>query len=179
MRAKAGLLPVGVVHVEGVFAQQECVRLVEIAKRKITSNAGVQIPATALNVENDAIPPSSHITALTTQSTDVTITDLLPPAVPFTATTTSVGRTQPQIPDDLSPREIGRALVNYSAAEIRLIAGRKSTDIQAVLGYADSEYVALRENVAMLGVFRSRPSTPTTGIVAMAVGKGLAGYVEG
>jgi len=180
LRDKAGLLPVGVVHVEGAFAQQECVRLVEIAKRKITLSAQVQTPATGLAVENTAsAPSSSQDTGQTTQTTDATNTPTLSGPVPFTLSTSLLGRTQPHIPSDPAAREIGRALVNYSAAEIRLIAGRRSTEIQAVLGYADSEYVALRENVAILGVLPSRPSTPTTSMVAVAVGKGLAGYVEG
>jgi glutamate 5-kinase len=46
------------------------------------------------------------------------------------------------------PREIGRALVNYGSLEIERIKGHRSTQIQALLGYADSEYVALRENIS-------------------------------
>ncbi|KZF24715.1 putative glutamate 5-kinase [Xylona heveae TC161] len=49
---------------------------------------------------------------------------------------------------DPEPREVGRALVNYSAAEILRIRGLKSTDIHHKLGYADSEYVALRQNIS-------------------------------
>ena len=56
--------------------------------------------------------------------------------------------------------EIGRALVNYSATEISRIKGLRSTEIQQVLGYADSEYVALRENVSLLK--NQRPSRPVT-----------------
>jgi glutamate 5-kinase len=46
------------------------------------------------------------------------------------------------------PKEVGRALVNYSSAEIARIKGHRSTHIQSLLGYADSEYVALRENIS-------------------------------
>jgi glutamate 5-kinase len=56
--------------------------------------------------------------------------------------------------------EIGRAVVNYSATEIRRIMGLHSTQIREALGYADSEYVALRENIAFTGRERSRPTTP-------------------
>jgi glutamate 5-kinase len=59
-----------------------------------------------------------------------------------------------------APIEIGRAVVNYSATEIRRIKGLHSTQISEALGYADSEYVALRENIAFFGSERSRPSTP-------------------
>jgi len=45
--------------------------------------------------------------------------------------------------------EVGRALVNYSSTEIARIKGLQSTEIGMVLGYADSEYVALRENVSL------------------------------
>ncbi|EAW06274.1 glutamate 5-kinase [Aspergillus clavatus NRRL 1] len=46
------------------------------------------------------------------------------------------------------PREVGRALVSYGSAEIARIKGHRSTHIQSLLGYADSEYVALRENIS-------------------------------
>ena len=53
--------------------------------------------------------------------------------------------------------------MNYSAAEIARIKGLRSTEIQGVLGYADSEYVALRENVSLLKREKSsRPATPSS-----------------
>ena len=61
----------------------------------------------------------------------------------------------------VAPIEVGRALVNYSAAEIMRIKGMKSTEIGGVLGYADSEYVALRENVSLTKREKSRPVTPS------------------
>ncbi|KAI9719935.1 MAG: hypothetical protein M1828_005973 [Chrysothrix sp. TS-e1954] len=85
---------------------------------------------------------------------------------------------------DSSVREIGRAIVTYSAIEIKRIAGIKSTDIENVLGYADSEYIALRENIALLGAGErvSRPQTPTTSLAAgriISVTQGDGGYAEG
>ena len=56
--------------------------------------------------------------------------------------------------------EVGRAIVNYSSAEIVRIKGLQSTEILGVLGYADSDYVAQRENVSL--VKRERPSRPVT-----------------
>jgi glutamate 5-kinase len=38
--------------------------------------------------------------------------------------------------------------------------GLHSTQIHEALGYADSEYVAVRENIAFEGRERSRPTTP-------------------
>ena len=62
--------------------------------------------------------------------------------------------------------EVGRALVNYSAAEIARIKGLQSTEIGAVLGYADSEYVAFRENISLTRREKSsRPVTPSPGVV--------------
>ncbi|KID80025.1 uncharacterized protein G6M90_00g013590 [Metarhizium brunneum] len=60
---------------------------------------------------------------------------------------------------DGEPLEVGRALVNYASAEITRIMGHQSTDIQSILGYADSEYVAQRSHI---GFYRkdSRPVTP-------------------
>ncbi|POS84742.1 hypothetical protein EPUL_003246 [Erysiphe pulchra] len=51
--------------------------------------------------------------------------------------------------------EVGRALVNYSAIEIARIKGFGSSDIEKILGYADSDYVALRENISL---FKRRAS---------------------
>ncbi|RPB13980.1 glutamate 5-kinase [Morchella conica CCBAS932] len=49
-------------------------------------------------------------------------------------------------------KEVGRALVNYSSAEIARIKGERSGKIQELLGYADSEYVAFRDNLAFFEV---------------------------
>ena len=99
---KAGLLPVGVLDVEGTFSQQEAVRLVVVER------------------------------------------------VPKGGTKLWQG---PRV-------EVGRALVNYSAAEIARIKGVRSSEIQGLLGYADSEYVALRENISFFST-ESRPTTPS------------------
>lgn len=44
--------------------------------------------------------------------------------------------------------EAGRALVNYTSTEIHKIVGKQSREIEGLLGYADSEYVAYRDNTA-------------------------------
>ena len=93
---KAGLFPVGIVDVDGNFAQQEAVKLIVV-------------------LQPDNPEESEHTYGDATSN---------------------------------SPNEIGRALVNYSATEIKRIRGLKSTEIRSVLGYADSEYVAFRENMA-------------------------------
>ncbi|KAH0538136.1 hypothetical protein FGG08_005244 [Glutinoglossum americanum] len=109
LAGKAGLLPAGVVDVEGTFAQQEAVRLI-IVKRLPSTSTGAS----------------------------------------------GYEKMNPQ------PAEAGRAIVNYSAIEIARIKGIRSTEIQHVLGYADSEYVALRENIAFSKRERnSRPVTPS------------------
>ena len=57
--------------------------------------------------------------------------------------------------------EVGRALVNYSSVEIFMIKGMQSTEIGSVLGYADTEYVAFRENISLTKKEKgSRPGTP-------------------
>jgi glutamate 5-kinase len=104
---KSGLLPVGVVDVEGNFAQQEAVRLVVVNRLPAASRASTG------------------------------------------------GKMW-----DGTPVEVGRALVNYSAAEITRIKGAQSTEITGLLGYADSEYVALRENISFFKRV-SRPATPS------------------
>ncbi|CAI5756301.1 unnamed protein product [Candida verbasci] len=44
--------------------------------------------------------------------------------------------------------EVGHCRVNYSSSEINLIKGHKSNEIESILGFADSEYVAHRDNLA-------------------------------
>ena len=46
--------------------------------------------------------------------------------------------------------DIGRALVNYSATEIARIMGKRSNEIVGILGYADGEYVAHRDNMVFI-----------------------------
>lgn len=101
---KAGLLPIGVVDVEGNFSHHEAVRLVVVEK---------------------VCPPG-------------------PDGKPWEG---------PGI-------EVGRAIVNYSATEVARIKGRKSVEIGALLGYADSEYVAARQYISFFKR-ESRPVTPS------------------
>ncbi|RMD42014.1 hypothetical protein DV735_g3101, partial [Chaetothyriales sp. CBS 134920] len=61
--------------------------------------------------------------------------------------------------------EIGRAVVNYSSVEISRIKGLRSSEVERVLGYADSESVAFRGNISLLNhgnsAGSSRPATPS------------------
>uniref|UniRef100_A0A060TH21 ARAD1D35420p n=1 Tax=Blastobotrys adeninivorans TaxID=409370 RepID=A0A060TH21_BLAAD len=90
---RAGLLPVGILEVNGTFHNSECVELY-VAKRN--RKGGVD----RSNGEE--------------------------------------------------PLLIGRAIVNYSSPEIDRIRGKQSSDIEKELGYADSEYVAFRDNMAFV-----------------------------
>ncbi|RLV89763.1 Glutamate 5-kinase [Spathaspora sp. JA1] len=59
--------------------------------------------------------------------------------------------------------EVGHCRVNYSATEIRLIKGHKSRDIEKILGFADSEYIAHRDNLAFPPIMPpSATPTPRT-----------------
>ncbi|CAK7895787.1 glutamate 5-kinase [[Candida] anglica] len=82
---RAGLLPAGVVEVEGSFHESECVALKVIPTRESSLNEA---------------------------------------------------------------EERGHCRVNYSSMEISMIKGMKSSEIENVLGFADSEYVAHRDNIA-------------------------------
>ena len=126
--SKAGLLPAGVVDVQGNFAQQEAVRIVV-----------VQRPA-KLNSQN---------------SEEASSVSGLAPARDATSTMEEKAWLAAGV-------EVGRALVHYSAPEIARIKGLQSTEIQSVLGYADSDYVALRENVSLSRREKvGRPATPS------------------
>ena len=120
---KAGLLPVGVVDVEGNFGQQEAVRLVVVPR--------------------------------TTHATSAALADGRVPVCPL--------KGDQDEKSAVAPVEVGRALANYSSAEVARIKGLQSTEIHGVLGYADSEYVALRENVSLTRKEPSRPVTPSLG----------------
>ena len=113
---KAGLLPAGVLRVEGQFAQQEAVRLFVVPAEGQRSSQGREVAVNGGGVAVDTGP---------------------------------------------IPVEVGRALVNYSASEITRIRGRQSTEIHEILGFADSEYVALRENISLAKREKSRPVTPS------------------
>lgn len=104
LRNKAGLLPVGVVDVEGNFAHHDAVRIVVVHR-------------------------------LSEPGPDGKLYD--------------------------RAEEVGRALVNYASSEIKHIMGHQSLDIQGILGYADSEYVASRSHIVF---YRSdsRPATPVS-----------------
>ncbi|KAJ9611080.1 Glutamate 5-kinase [Cladophialophora chaetospira] len=123
LTSKAGLLPVGILDVEGTFAQQEAVRLVVIDK--------IPIGSLSPTGDSNAYAPSG-------------------------------GRYQFVLKEN--GEEIGRAVVNYSSSEVARIKGLRSSDIRNVLGYADSEYVAFRENVSLTANAsgdKSRPATPS------------------
>ena len=73
----------------------------------------------------------------------------------------SSGSTNRPLSFTMKGEEVGRAVVNYASSEILRIKGMRSSEIQNILGYADSEYIALRENVSLhASVERSRPETP-------------------
>ncbi|SLM39409.1 glutamate 5-kinase [Lasallia pustulata] len=131
---KAGLLPVGVVDVEGQFSQHEAVRIVvvkRLPRRASISRTVSESPSPSTITADGSLPNGSS----------------------------SSGAYEKIKP---APFEVGRALVNYSAAEIARIKGLQSTEIQGVLGYADSEHVALRENISLSKAKKlSRPATPS------------------
>ncbi|KAJ3362224.1 hypothetical protein GGF31_001785 [Allomyces arbusculus] len=47
------------------------------------------------------------------------------------------------------PITVGKGLVNYSAAELRLIMGHQSTEVAEILGYAESEAVIDRSSIVL------------------------------
>ncbi|CAK7218617.1 Glutamate 5-kinase [Sporothrix bragantina] len=117
---RAGLLPVGVVDVEGPFTENDAVRIV-VVDRKPTTAAAASSAAT----ENAATPT------------------LATPSLVASGT------------------EVGRALARYSSTEIARIKGHRSRDIQGILGYVTSEYVAQREHISLFRQKGSRPASPS------------------
>lgn len=128
----AGLLPAGVLGLEGQFGQQESVRLVLIPNPKTSSHSKT------LSLDGDFTYHSLGMPAVTRERGE----------------------------------EVGRALVNYSSAEVARIRGVRSSQIGAILGYADSEYVCLRENIALVNQEgRSQAGTPVLEEVSKSGGE--------
>jgi glutamate 5-kinase len=125
----AGLLPAGVLALDGTFSQQEAVRLVLIPHRNAPyiNHHHSSSSSRALSLDGD---PTHH---------------------PLTSSSAL----------HAAGEEVGRAIVNYASTEIARIRGVRSSQIGAILGYADSEYVCLRENIGLLDQEgKSRPRTP-------------------
>ncbi|CAK7202624.1 Glutamate 5-kinase [Sporothrix eucalyptigena] len=115
---RAGLLPVGVVDVEGPFTENDAVRIVVVDRKAAATSASTDSSSTA--------------------TPTVTTPSLVP-----------------------SGTEVGRALAKYSSTEIARIKGHRSRDIQGILGYVTSEYVAQREHISLFRRKDSRPSSPS------------------
>lgn len=131
---KANLFPSGIVDVEGSFAQQEAVRIFVVKRVSLQNSAP---PVFSLSKERPVTPNEAH-----------------------PAESPSTPRTPRYEKSDSTPHEVGRAIMNYASSEIKRIRGLKGSEISAVLGYADSEYIAFRENIALFKVEKSGASTP-------------------
>lgn len=181
LSGKAGLLPVGIVDVDGQFAQQEAVRIV-VVKRLSPTNNNTSLSSPSSTTTTSTPTTSNPITSTASSNTHHHHhhpTPISPtpnrnqlyershPPLIHSLSSSHIISTPPQYElHNPAPVEVGRAVVNYSAAEIRRIKGLHSTQIHDALGYADSEYVALRENIAFFGIEKSRPSTPSFGRAA-------------
>lgn len=153
----AGLLPVGIVDVAGTFGQQEAVRIVVVERiTPVTPARSVQEEAESA-VDGAAAATMSAGDGLAHTYTQTPPTGTPPTSDPLSAPMTALpihphhrrSSTPPPALWRGTPLEVGRALVNYSSTEIMRIKGLHSESVGEVLGYADSEYVALRENVSL------------------------------
>ena len=125
----------------------------------------------------DATPNSNTPGAVSTPTTSASMT------ISISSLTNPQPNTQqhgPLYATDTPALEVGRALVNYSSAEIARIKGLRSNEIVSVLGYADSEYVALRQNVSLFGTRgkRKEGGESTNEQKAEEKGKGLGGLAS-
>lgn len=132
---KAGLLPAGVVDVEGGFSGHECVRLLVVERTSTSNTVGEE--------EGDG--------------------------------TRAAGQQKKRWHGE--PQDVGRAIVNYSSTEITRIMGHQSKEIEGLLGYADSGYVAEREHVTFFPR-ESRPPSPSGNSNLPATGTPAGGVAE-
>ena len=176
---RAGLLPVGVVDVAGNFAQQEAVRLVAVDRLSLGSLAGM---TASYDIDDDDSPQDIDGSFGAANGEKASSSTSQTPSASTSTTSSSTAHHHSTItpsrplsshhPFHLKGEEIGRAVVNYSSTEIMRIKGLRSSEIASVLGYADSDYVCLRENVGLLGTDKhsgvtsrpeSRADTPVQG----------------
>lgn len=134
----SGLLPSGIIGVDGIFGQLEAVRLVVLPFFS-------RLPST----------PSSASLHQHRKEDDYALNGSL--------ATVSASITALEMHNNkMQQREVGRALVNYDSREIALIRGLQSTQIRTVLGYADSEHVAVKKNISLYNwASNSSTTTPT------------------
>lgn len=154
---KAGLLPVGVVDVEGSFAQQEAVRICVVSRRGRRRRRRRGTGPTTTTTTGEVVAVEAAGGGEDDDNNDG-------------SSSSNSGRLW-----DGPAVEVGRALVNYSSNEIARIKGHQSTEIGALLGYADSEYVAQREHVCFFRL-ESRPATPVREVME---GHGIGEYESG
>lgn len=173
---KAGLLPVGVVDVEGSFAQHEAVRICVVERKKKEKGQRrdrKEKKPKCGNGQGDGGPQSNGGENEEEEKKKESESPGVEPGGE------EVGGEIEDSDDDGKlwegePREVGRALSNYSSSEIARIKGRQSAEVEGILGYADSEYVAQRESISFFDSIRgSRPATPVREVLE---GKGIGGY---
>ena len=171
---KAGLLPAGIVEVEGSFGQHEAATLIVVTKRH-RQEAAPPAPA-PIKVQTDT--PSSADVLRTKEMQSFT-----PPRSSGSGTSTPLSSLPTQAPATKFPspsteffelydmEEVGRAQVNYSATEISRIKGLKSSEIPNVLGYSLSEYVAFRDSIS----FFNRKNGGKVGAASVGGGVNVGG----
>ena len=128
----ASLLPAGLQGLNGVFSQQESVRLVCIDRSRSTTKT-----LRDLSLDGD-FPSQNDHQGHTSDGKDDQCKD---------SSSIDVGGGERE--KGREEAEVGRALVNYSSAELAKIKGCRSSQIRKILGYAHSDYVCLRENIAL------------------------------
>ncbi|KFY11419.1 hypothetical protein V492_04468 [Pseudogymnoascus sp. VKM F-4246] len=146
---KAGLLPVGIVDVAGTFGQQEAVRIVVVERITPVTPARSVAEEADSAIDGAAAATTSAGDGLAHTYTQTPPTGTPPNSTPLSAPITALPihphphhRRSSTPPPPLwrgTPLEVGRALVNYSSAEIGRIKGLHSESVGEVLGYADSE----------------------------------------
>lgn len=223
LSAGRNLLPVGVIDAKGEFSRHECVSIVESSRAQTDGNATTATTSSHARANSTPHRPLTHRITSSNSSLKGTAQAPLDPPEAFAlhsasgnngsrSGTSTPSPSSSQILPSVGPAqrtgleiEIGRAIVNYSVNEIKLIAGLKSTEITTVLEYADTDYVAFRDNVALFLDQRSSglesvgtggdkdaekaddgtsgksgATTPVPGTPSMGrVGMGLGGYVNG
>ncbi|KZO90407.1 glutamate 5-kinase [Calocera viscosa TUFC12733] len=139
------LLPAGVLAVQGTFASQQAVSIVVRRRRSgehhdhlRRSASEVMAAPTPGEYTPDLIPgtpSSSHAPSAMALQHRIAALNGASPTSPGEPEKEETGEEWEEI-------EVGKGLSNYNSWEIDRVKGLKSSQIEGVLGYADSEHVA-------------------------------------
>lgn len=135
------LLPAGVLEISGYWQRMQAVRLVvrqAVSDPSMAQTVGKTVASVALGKDK-----ADALTARVQSTIDAAVGEKDGTSTPAEEASQeqnlSAAMSHPNT--HLQDFEVGRCLANYTSSEIDKIRGLRSTEIERVLGFVDSEYV--------------------------------------